>query len=393
MADPPIVADCADETASQEPDDDRVTMTKSSRKRRTNAEIAAANEAELQHLKQMDTSGWTVKRRESHEAEIDNLIALVETQKEKLQKNSQKNSQKVSRSKSSAEASSTLKRAPAMNDEQTRRLIYARAVMDYEFEKQINAGALKWQMVALKYNKGFTVKKTFLIGVDNDIVFPPLPDGMHADGCQLQRKFEKICGEYRNIILFRQKQDREVAKRSHMGEKRSQDAILTEVLEELREMEAKFKFCDDMKVARWDGHAFLNPPSRVNVRDPVAVVSVSPSPSGASGSLSATDAVDTHSEDKERISDSESGHGEPSPGSSVSPGSEKVLGRMGGKKRSLASMRSYQERQRLKNDSSKFHVHFMPKIAVIGAGFVVQAAGPTDVNVNKQMKGVNDSNA
>ena len=61
MADPPIVADCADETASQEPDDDRVTMTKSSRKRRTNAEIAAANEAELQHLKQMDTSGWTVK--------------------------------------------------------------------------------------------------------------------------------------------------------------------------------------------------------------------------------------------------------------------------------------------------------------------------------------------
>ena len=184
-----------------------------------------------------------------------------------------------------------------------------------------------------------------------------------------------------------------MAKRSHIGEKRSQDAILTEVLEELREMEAKFKFCDDMKVARWDGHAFLNPPSRVNVRDPVAVVSVSPSPSGASGSLSATDAVDTHSEDKERISDSESGHGEPSPGSSVSPGSEKVLGRMGGKKRSLASMRSYQERQRLKNDSSKFHVHFMPKIAVIGAGFVVQAAGPTDVNVNKQMKGVNDSNA
>ena len=49
------------------------------------------------------------------------------------------------------------------------------------------------------------------------------------------------------------------------------------------------------------------------MRDPVAIFSVSPSPSGASGSLSATDAVDTHSEDKGRISDSESGHGEPSP--------------------------------------------------------------------------------
>ena len=48
-----------------------------------------------------------------------------------------------------------------------------------------------------------------------------------------------------------------------MGEKRSQDAILTEVLEELREMEAKFKFCDDMKAARWDSHAFLNLSSHV----------------------------------------------------------------------------------------------------------------------------------
>ena len=110
---------------------------------------------------------------------------------------------------------------------------------------------------------------------------------------------------------------------------------------------------------------------------------------------------------------------------------------MGGKKRSLASMRSYQDRQRLKNDGSKLtflssytksqeqlhmermdimsgyscccfggsispsspsqkfsvHVHFMPKIAVICAGYVVQAAGPTDININKQMKRVYDSNA
>ena len=34
----------------------------------------------------------------------------------------------------------------------------------------------------------------------------------------------------------------------------------------------------------------------------------------------------------------------------------------------------------------------MPKIAVTNAGFVVQAAGPTNVNVKKQMKGSKDSN-
>ena len=49
-------------------------------------------------------------------------------------------------------------------------------------------------------------------------------------------------------------------------------------------MEAKFKFCDDVK-------AFLYPPSSVNVRTPVAIISVSPTPSGASGSLSTTDVL------------------------------------------------------------------------------------------------------
>ena len=45
-ADPPIIADFADENAPQGPSDDQVTMTKTSRRRRTNAQIAAANEAE-----------------------------------------------------------------------------------------------------------------------------------------------------------------------------------------------------------------------------------------------------------------------------------------------------------------------------------------------------------
>ena len=56
-ADLPIVADFADETASQGPAYDQETMTKASRRLRTNAQIAAANEAELQHLKRLDTLG------------------------------------------------------------------------------------------------------------------------------------------------------------------------------------------------------------------------------------------------------------------------------------------------------------------------------------------------
>ena len=57
---------------------------------------------------------------------------------------------------------------------------------------------------------------------------------------------------------------------------------------------------NDMKAARRDSHIF----KYAKPRDPVAIVS------GAFCCLFATDAVDTHPEDKGRISDSESGHDE-----------------------------------------------------------------------------------
>ena len=63
-----------------------------------------------------------------------------------------------------------------MKEDQTRRLIYARKVMDGEFEKCINAAVPKWDMVAKLFIEGFTVKKNILAGVEEDIVFPPLPD-------------------------------------------------------------------------------------------------------------------------------------------------------------------------------------------------------------------------
>ena len=57
-----------------------------------------------------------------------------------------------------------------MKEDETRRLIYARKVMDVEFEnKTINASTSKLDMVAKKYNNGFVVKKQLLDGAEDDI--------------------------------------------------------------------------------------------------------------------------------------------------------------------------------------------------------------------------------
>ncbi len=46
-----------------------------------------------------------------------------------------------------------------MKDPETRRLIYARKVMDAEFDKCINSAVSKWDMVAELFNKGIVAKK------------------------------------------------------------------------------------------------------------------------------------------------------------------------------------------------------------------------------------------
>ena len=105
MAGPLIVADCADVTASQEPGDGQpgqVTMTK----HHAGAELMLKSP----QLMKQNFSIWSKWTRQdglwkdvkSMKLIFDKLIALVETQKERLQKKSQK----VLRSKSSAEASS-----------------------------------------------------------------------------------------------------------------------------------------------------------------------------------------------------------------------------------------------------------------------------------------------
>jgi hypothetical protein len=132
-------------------------------------------------------------------------------------------------------------------------LIYARIVVDYEFDKCVNNQVSKWDMVAELWNKGFTAKTKLLAWVQEDVVFPALPDGEHATGARLQSRWEKV----------------------------SKD----------------FNFLADMYACRWDQYAHLNPPPRLNSHNPVvkpstisaATVSPAPvSPSMAADSIPAT---------------------------------------------------------------------------------------------------------
>jgi hypothetical protein len=101
-----------------------------------------------------------------------------------------------------------------MKEGETRRLIYARKVMDVEFDKCVNTQVSKWEMVADLWNNGFVVKSKILAGVREDIVFPVLPLGEHATGARLQNKWEKVSKYYRYLMLLNQNIDNEVKKRT-----------------------------------------------------------------------------------------------------------------------------------------------------------------------------------
>ena len=60
-------------------------------------------------------------------------------------------------------------------------------------------------MVAKVFNDGFTAKKSILAGVQEDIIFPPLPDGENDfSGTRLQTKWDKVSKEYRDLMLMKQ---------------------------------------------------------------------------------------------------------------------------------------------------------------------------------------------
>jgi hypothetical protein len=267
-----IVMDCAEgggETAPGASDDSQSSSSlsvgeqKGGRIRRSFEQMAETCAADLEKLKKMDVSSWTEKKRESHASSIELLALKVAADESTLEQNALK------RSKSGAGAGAAAPvRSSPMKDAETRRLIYARKVMDSEFEKCINSAVLKWDMVAELFNKGFVAKKRILAGVEDDVEFLALPVSEHITGARGQSKWEKIFKEYRDLMLMKQNVENEVNKRTHMGEKRRQDEILSDVMAEIEAEEKKFKFLADMHACRWNEVAHLNPPPRINSQDP-----------------------------------------------------------------------------------------------------------------------------
>jgi hypothetical protein len=116
------------------------------RPRKTFQETAAMRANEVDKLKQMDTSSWTEIKKAIHFAAIESLTAKIEADAARMKKQMQ-----------STKSTATV-RAPPMKDDQTRRLIYARNVMDCDFKQCINTAVSKWDMVAKLFNEGFVAK-------------------------------------------------------------------------------------------------------------------------------------------------------------------------------------------------------------------------------------------
>jgi hypothetical protein len=176
----------------------------------------------------MDVRGWTDKKMDSHAASIDVLTAKVAADASKLEQNALKRSKTAA----GAVAEAPVQALPMKEGEtsrlkegETSRLIYARKVMDVEFDKCVNSQVSKREKVADLWNNGFVVKSKILAGVREDIVFPALPVGEHATGARLQNRWEKVSKEYRDLMLLKQNVDNEMKKRTHIGEKRGQDEI------------------------------------------------------------------------------------------------------------------------------------------------------------------------
>ena len=248
---------------------------KRQRSRRTKAQAATDRAKQLEDLKRMDTTGWNETKLSKHQNSMQKLAERVTNDQTEAAKK-----QKMQRNPSSSAGVS--KRAPPMKEELNRRLIFARAMTDGEFEKTINAHSCKWGMVADYFNLGFTVHKSKLFNSDEDVTFPPLPTEEHFDATRLQQRWDKIASEYRSLVLMEQSIDQQVTKLStHIGEKRDQETILSEVMAEISEARNKIKFSKDMEVSGMSRRAFLTPPPRMNFAT-VATVSLGSASDGSS---------------------------------------------------------------------------------------------------------------
>jgi hypothetical protein len=215
-------------------------------------------------------------------------------------------------------------------------------------------------MVADYFNLGFTVHKSKLFNSDEDVTFPPLPTEEHFDATRLQQRWDKIASEYRSLVLMEQSIDQQVTKRTHIGEKRDQETILSEVMAEISEARNKFKFSKDMEVSGMSRRAFLTPPPRLNfatvttislgsASDGSSPASVEPSVASNNTSLllsprSAANSGNNSSGSSAPATPLKKASDADTSSSNVSPGRSKVLGRLGGG-RSGPSMQSRHQRQ------------------------------------------------
>ena len=208
--------------------DEAPTTSAGKRRRSTDEEMSIKLSADLDKMKSLDTNGWAAKKKEKHQEDLEKLTSRVE----KLAAKEAKKQRQMQRSISSArseESTAKTQRAPPMSEEGMKRLIYARMMMDPEFEKAINSSNSKWEMVANKFNKGFIAGKAKLYGVDQDVVFDPLPESEHAEPVTLQKKWDKMSADYRQILMKKQGVDAEVSLRTHShGAKRPEGEIMSE---------------------------------------------------------------------------------------------------------------------------------------------------------------------
>ena len=190
-----------------------------------------------------------------------------------------------------------------------------------------------------------------------DIVFATLPDAEHCDADRLQQRWDKISKEYRDLVLLQQSVDQQICKRTHIGGKRDQETIMSEVMAEISEAERKFKFSKDMVISGMSKHAFLAPPARLNLSK-VATVSLgtAPPPAPVLADSGSTSGLETPAS---------SGPVTPAKGSTrtnsdqektspSSPGRKRVHGRMGGGKSPAPMLSRHQRKQTFQGpDSNK----------------------------------------
>lgn len=140
-----------------------------------------------------------------------------------------------------ADGSAASTRAPKahFSYEDSRRLICARTLLDYHYDQRINSAQTKQQFVTEKYNDGFDMPSSLMVGAESDIRFEALPPNERKSDAQLQRKFEVMSASMRAINIASQEQSilNQITLKTHAaGEKRDQDALKTEVYEEIEDL-------------------------------------------------------------------------------------------------------------------------------------------------------------